>query len=166
MPSLYLLRHGKSDQRVMGPDRERPLRSRGRKAAGLVGRLLTARGEVPDLVLTSPAVRALATAELAAEAGGWKATLREEPAIYEGGVDDLLALVAGLHAAVERVLVVGHEPTTSATIERLTGARVVVPTAALAHVDVTSYAGVGDGSAELLWLVTPRMLADLDERPW
>jgi len=159
MPSLYLLRHGKSDRIAAVPDHDRELRARGRRAARLVGTLLGAAGEAPELVLVSSAVRALRTAQLAVEAGGWTAELSVRPELYQASVADVLALLAGADPALERLLVVGHEPTTSSTIERLTGARVVVPTGAIARIDVTSFGRADDGNASLCWLLPPRLLA-------
>jgi phosphohistidine phosphatase len=70
--SLLALRHAKSDWSAgYGPDRDRPLAPRGVTAARLIGRFVTAAGLEPDLVLSSPAERARATAGLAVAAGGW-----------------------------------------------------------------------------------------------
>ena len=77
MPELLLMRHAKSDWGSGDEDdRARPLAERGRKAARRLGRFLTAAGQVPALVLSSPAVRALETARLAVAAGGWSCPWR------------------------------------------------------------------------------------------
>ena len=62
MKTLYVLRHAKSDWGDESlPDFERPLNHRGQKAARAVGHEMAARGIHPDLVITSPAVRAKQT---------------------------------------------------------------------------------------------------------
>jgi phosphohistidine phosphatase len=70
--TLYLLRHAKSDwNNAFDGDHDRPLAPRGIEAAERVGRVLAAAGEIPDRILTSSAVRARTTVELAAESGDW-----------------------------------------------------------------------------------------------
>ena len=69
---------------------------RGRRDAGLVGRFLTAADGAPDLIVTSTAERARATAELAKEAGGWRAAVRETPALYEATLERALDVVRSL----------------------------------------------------------------------
>src|SRR6476661_490517 len=62
---LIIMRHAKTEQSA-GSDRARKLTSRGRADARAGGRWLRDNGFAPGLVLTSPAARALATAEIAA----------------------------------------------------------------------------------------------------
>ena len=127
-----LLRHAKSDWSAdYEYDRERPLNKRGIRSARAVGKFVADHGLVPDLVLTSPAVRAATTADLAASTGGWDADIVTVPDLYgahPGTVLDLVRRVTG----VERLLLVGHEPTTSGFIGRMSGTHLRVPTAALA----------------------------------
>ena len=73
MKTLILFRHGKSDWNTdYAADHDRPLAKRGRNAAATMGAMLARIEQVSDRVLTSSAVRARETVELAAEAGGWK----------------------------------------------------------------------------------------------
>ena len=59
MPTLLVLRHGKSDWKAeFDTDEHRPLARRGRRAARTMGRHLAAVGPAPTLALTSPALRA------------------------------------------------------------------------------------------------------------
>ena len=81
---LYVLRHAKAESLPPpgGGDHERALKGRGRWAARVVGGFLTRIGEAPELVLSSSAVRARKTAELARAAGDWSAPLELSEAIY------------------------------------------------------------------------------------
>src|SRR5580700_6638561 len=89
MRTLLLFRHGKSEWTSGGgDDRSRPLSSRGKKAARTMGRFL-ARGDTPDLALSSPAVRASETLRLAMAAGGWSCETATREALYDG-VPELL----------------------------------------------------------------------------
>ena len=69
MKTVYLLRHGKSDWNSGHADHDRILAPRGEDAAHRVGRFLAAIDQVPDRVVSSTAVRACTTAELATQAG-------------------------------------------------------------------------------------------------
>ena len=71
MKTLFLVRHAKANPPQQGlPDHDRVLNDRGRRDAPEMGRRLAQRGLRPDLVITSTAARARATAHLlAAELG-------------------------------------------------------------------------------------------------
>jgi phosphohistidine phosphatase len=159
--SVLVLRHGKSDRSTGAADHERPLRPRGRRAAKRLGRLLAEAGVVPDLVLTSTAARALATAELARRAGGFGCPLEQRRELYEASGDELFAQLAGLDAAVERVLLVAHQPGCSELVARLTGGPPPeLATAALARVDLDlgRWDELAPGRGRLVWLIPPRAL--------
>jgi phosphohistidine phosphatase len=162
---LIVMRHAKSDWgAAASTDRERPLAPRGVKAARRIGRFLTAVGSAPDLVLSSPAVRARSTVELAAEAGGWTAPVEVVDTFYGGVWSDVAVGVRELAGDAVRVLVAGHEPTWSELVSVLTGGGAVgMPTAAAACIDLggRSWSGLGPNVGELRWLVTPRMLKPL-----
>ena len=70
MIQLYLIRHGIAVDREdpnCPPDTERPLTSKGEKRSRAAARGLRALGVKPNLVLTSPWLRALQTAEVFCE---------------------------------------------------------------------------------------------------
>jgi phosphohistidine phosphatase len=162
MPDLLLFRHGKSDwDAPFGYDRERPLAERGIRAARTMGRLLTLAHQVPDLVLTSPAVRARTTAELAAEAGEWAAPIVAVDAFYGAGPGAVIDVLRDAGGDAERVMAVGHEPTWSHTASLLIGGGSIrVVTGAVAAVEVTTWAGLSPGGGRLRWMLVPRLFAD------
>lgn len=107
---LLLMRHGKSDWSKDLPDFERPLKKRGIKAANKIGYWLANNSHYrPDLVLSSPAERALSTAGIVAEMIP-EAELELDDRIYEAGVSDLLQVIAELPEEIQRPLLVGHNP--------------------------------------------------------
>lgn len=160
--TILLLRHGKSDwHATFASDHERPLAPRGTRASKLVGSWIRRAGMTPDLVLTSDAVRARTTVEIAAEAGGWNCPIRLEPGFYGGSPETLMAALRSLDESTSTVLLAGHYPTWPQAIARMTGGgQARFPTAALAAI---SYAGpwrnLMAGGCELLLLVTPKLLA-------
>ena len=164
MKSLLLLRHAKSSWKQPElPDHDRPLKRRGRRDAPRMGRLLLREGLVPDLILTSSAVRARETAEAVATACGESAELRPLRELYLAGPGDYALLLGALPDGNDRVMVVGHNPTLEELLQLLTGARETMPTAALALVELSieSWDELPlDGSARLVRLWRPRELSD------
>jgi phosphohistidine phosphatase len=162
---LLVLRHAKAERGEMA-DFDRGLTRRGRRDAQRMGRLLVEQALLPDLLVSSPARRALETADLAAEAMGLpRDRLRFEPRVYEGDGERLLAVVADCPAACRRVLLIGHNPGAEALVRRL--ARTLTepadgkffPTAALARLRVPSeWREVRAGTADLVAIVRPRDL--------
>ena len=154
MSAVIFLRHAKSDWYAgISNDLERPLNKRGRQSAAAVGSFLAETGHVPDLVLCSPATRTRQTLELAKEAGGWDCPTETADELYYGSVNQMVALACQRRAPV--TMLVGHEPTTSTAIGRLTGADLRMPTAALARVSLNP-----DDTGQLDWLIPPRLLTD------
>jgi phosphohistidine phosphatase len=109
---LTLLRHAKSSWiNPSLPDNERPLSSRGEKDAPMMAARLAARGERPDLILTSHAQRAAATAKaIAAGLGCADEAVRIERRLYLASPDAILDLLRGQDDAHAHVLLVGHNP--------------------------------------------------------
>ncbi len=154
MSAVIFLRHAKSDWHAgASNDIERPLNERGRRAAAAVGSFLAEAGHVPDLVLYSPATRTRQTLELAKESGNWNCPTETAEELYYGSVNHMIALACQRRAPV--TMLVGHEPTTSTAICRLTGAHLRMPTATLARVSLNP-----DNTGQLDWLIPPRLLTD------
>lgn len=161
MSELILLRHGKSDWGAGTGDAERPLNRRGEEAARLMGRVISSAQRIPDLVLTSPARRARLTAALAAEAGGWASLIIEDARLSPGSPRQVVQVVQERSGGIDRVMVVGHEPTLSqAAAWLLGGASLHLPTAAAACLAVDDWEALAPGAATLLWLITPRLFTD------
>ena len=164
---LLVLRHGKSDWNAGVRDFERPLAPRGRKASKRIARLLGERGLLPDLVVSSPALRARQTAERVCRFAGLESSRIEwEPAIYEAELETLLEVLSLVPERAARVMVVGHNPGFDELVRYLAAGTLaewdddnLMPTAALARLEMPqSWAGLGRGSARCLSLVRPRDL--------
>lgn len=162
---LTLLRHAKSEQDG-SPDHGRVLAARGRRQAPAVAAHLRESGRIPELVLCSSATRARQTWELVARELGAAPEVRYLDSIYAADVEDVLAAIAEVSDAVESLLVVGHEPTTSEVAAHLAGpdsdpaavalVRVGVPTAALCLLETAApWADLGRGAATLTAVLTP-----------
>lgn len=116
MKKLVLVRHAKSswDNPEMN-DFDRPLNERGVKNAPRMGKRLKEKGIVPDLMLSSPAVRALVTCqEIAKKLGYADEKIKTDKRIYHASEDQLLAVVKELKDHdkddEEVVMIFGHNP--------------------------------------------------------
>ena len=156
---LLIVRHADAGDPATWPgdDAERPLSKKGRRQAKRLGDLLDELGIRPDVVLTSPKVRAADTAQLIGRRVGRKPTVDYR---LEGGFDPdgLAGLVADLDPGVARVMLVGHDPDFSSLASWLVGAPLSLPKGALARIELPERA-VGDGRGILRWLVPPNAVA-------
>ena len=156
--TLYLLRHAKAKRPVPGQrDAARELTRRGRRAAAALGSGAAAAGPLPELVVTSPAARAVQTAAEWAQAAGFPADrLARHDQLYQAQVETLLAVIRNLAEDLESVLLVGHNPTFSELASQLGGRFIDLPTCAVAMFSITGpWAGAGATSAELLRVERP-----------
>jgi phosphohistidine phosphatase len=160
--AIVILRHGKSNWAAgHGRDLIRPLAPRGSSSAAAVGRFLASVGQVPDLVLCSPATRARQTANLAMEAGEWPCPLEIREELYHGATARILTMLEGQSDSAKVIMLVGHEPSSSNLIADLIGGgRHRVPTSALARVglDLPGWGQITSGIGQLEWLVPSRVL--------
>jgi phosphohistidine phosphatase len=112
MKKLFLIRHAKSgwDDRDQ-PDLERPLNPKGEKDAPVMAEELAKRIPPPDLILSSPANRALRTAQIFASGFGIAAdSIVVETRIYEAGIRELMDVVREIDDKIESVFLFGHNP--------------------------------------------------------
>ena len=159
MLDLMLLRHAKSDWDSGAlDDHSRPLSNRGVRSAETMGTVLRDLGMVPDLVVSSTATRARSTAELARLAGGWDSRLVLDDQLYGASVMDTLVVAERHGGDHQRLMLVGHEPTTSMVIRHFTGAAATVKTATCAAIELhtSQWDQVATCRGSLLALLQPR----------
>ena len=121
---LYVTRHGPAeDQAPSGVDADRALTPAGRGRVIGVARARVGAGELPLLIVTSPLVRAVQTAEIMAletrlgERDGRVVVMRD---VAPGGSQVRLAHRLAAEQR-KRVMFVGHEPDLSALVSALLG---------------------------------------------
>ena len=152
---LILLRHGKAENSSVDGDFSRALVEKGREQARRAGKLLKGADTVPEIVLTSPLLRARQTAEEFCEAAempgaviqGWLAC---------GMTPDLAIRELGAFRDFKRVAIVGHEPDFSQLIEWVLGVvhgEVEVKKGALACLRVSPPSREGT----LAYLIPPKL---------
>ncbi len=171
MRTLIVLRHAKSswDDPALD-DFDRPLSKRGRKAAPAMGRYIREKGFVPDLVLSSPAVRTRQTAALAlAEITAHDLSVEFLPELYEASAEQLRDTLRRTPDEFRHVLLIGHNPglhdlvlqlLASPQSAEVAGLAAKLPTAALAVLaaDTPSWRRLSWRCATLAHFQIPRRL--------
>ncbi len=111
MSELYLLRHAKAvPPEEDGPDRERPLEQRGRRAAQAVARWIAEQRLAPTLVLCSPSLRTRQTLDIVASSFPIPPQILIEDGLYLTTAPQLFARLRRLPADTASVMLVGHNP--------------------------------------------------------
>lgn len=112
MKTLYIIRHAKSSwEDVDKADFERPLNDRGKRDAPRMGKRLKEKDIHPDLMLSSPAKRALSTCRRIAKVLNYaKEKIREDDNLYHATDDTILSVVQGLKDKNNVVMIFGHNP--------------------------------------------------------
>lgn len=158
MKTLYIHRHAKAVKEGYDHDFSRNLRPKGIEDAHRTGRYLKHRMFLAGLILTSPANRALQTAELIAEHTGER-LIRDER-LYGSGWQALLEVLKEQSDAVHTVRLVGHNPACEDLCAVLCGIRtggIHLATCGILCVscDVESWQELGGNSGMLEWSIRP-----------
>ena len=161
---LILMRHAKSSWKSDAPsDHTRPLNKRGRRAAPAMGRHLEELGWVPDLIVSSDAVRTKETCSLMTEAMEATPEQRYERSLYHAGITEIGAVLRTVDPTIPTVLLLGHNPGWSVAATDLTDVSVDLKTAdaALLEIEAEDWASAFDADAgfELITIVRARSLS-------
>ena len=161
MITLFLVRHAKSswkDQELT--DRERPLNDRGKRDAPFMAKLLSERGVRPDIIITSPAVRAATTAKFFSREMKYKvADIVSDEALYQASMDGILQRVREIEDRVKTAMVVGHNPEITLLSDFVTGGSIDdVPTCGIACIEFAfdHWRDVGRGNGILKYFEYPK----------
>lgn len=161
---LLLLRHGKSDWNTGTDDYHRPLKDRGKRGAQRLGVWLRQQGLVPDHVVSSPAERAIVTAEKVCKVMGMGSKgIRKDKTLYAATRGELLQTLANCPPQAQRVMLVGHNPGLEELLVYLAdepiptpGDGKLLPTATLARLAMPDdWGNLHAGSASLQSIMRP-----------
>ena len=163
MKRVVIVRHAKAVSEGYDDDFNRKLKDRGKSDASKISAKLVKDGIKADLIISSPAKRALKTAEIYADNFHYPLkSIQLEEELYEGiSTQDFIELLREIPDEVQTVFVFGHNP----TVYNLTNILVKLfnsdmPTCSTvgADFDVDSWKDVSARGAELAFHVMPRML--------
>ncbi|HET7924652.1 MAG TPA: histidine phosphatase family protein [Rhodanobacteraceae bacterium] len=163
MKRLLLLRHAKAEPATEPlVDIDRPLADRGERDARRIGERLRQQRQRPELILASPAARALRTAELVAHTLDYpRDAIALDRRLYLAEPTAIVEIIAAQNGAIETLLVVGHNPGLTELVHHLLPAFDVedLPTCAvvgLDYADAATWEGIASGAAALSYYDYPK----------
>ena len=112
MKTLYLLRHAKSSWSSPSlDDFDRPLNKRGIRNAPFMVEILLKKNISPELIISSPALRAITTAKIIAEKLKYSfSNIKKDKKIYQASTLDLLNVIKQTNNKLKFLMLVGHNP--------------------------------------------------------
>ena len=162
MKSILLFRHGKSDWNAnYKRDHDRPLSRRGVKAAKIMGLYLLNTQQIPDLIISSTALRAKTTAQIAKKFGQWNSELILDNNIYHCSKDQLMSILSQQDPKMNFICIVGHQPIFSHFLSEITNSNwVKLPTASMVRIDLPleNWGELKFGKGVLSWMKRPKEL--------
>ena len=159
MYDFYIFRHGEAQERGRGADETRALTGPGKAEVRRVARGLRRLGVSPEIILTSPLVRAEETAKIAADILKPESGLRICDALAPGGAHAVLFKELS-SLGRSRVMLVGHQPDlgelSSVLVWGSPYAGISFKKAGVARIVTAHLPPAATG--ELRWLLTPKQL--------
>ena len=159
---IYVVRHGIAIDRAdpkCPPDPERYLTEEGLEKTKRVAAGVAALSVAPDLLLSSPYVRAMQTAEIfAAELGYSKQKIRQNDLLLPGAEPTLFFRELAKDKQTSTLFVFGHAPHLDDLIATALGSKHHVTSLKKAGVALLELRRVSPPNAELVWLATPKLL--------
>ncbi|MDD5212446.1 MAG: histidine phosphatase family protein [Sulfuricurvum sp.] len=161
MKTLILIRHAKSDwSNPFLHDFDRELNGRGLKDAPVMGKILADKNIHPDLILSSPALRAQTTAiEIARKLSFPEDAITYNPSLYESDIETVFEVIRSVSDTCKTLIVFGHNPELTECANALCGADIEnIPTCGVVAMLLKedSWKSVGYDSAELLFFDIPK----------
>lgn len=157
MKKLLLIRHAKATHESGYIDFERPLRPSGLRDAAIMAGRLKEHNVIPQILVTSPALRTLATADVIAQHMGL-AKPEEIKDIYDAQTSDVMDVITQLDDKHNFIGLVGHNPAIAQVLFDLSGQYKEVPPGAvgLIEFDVDSWTAVRPNSGKLTFYDSPK----------
>lgn len=165
MKTLTLVRHAKSSWSHPGlADLQRPLNRRGQRDAPRMGSRLAAQHIRPQIIVSSPAVRAMTTAEvIASELDTQPAEVIIDKRVFHAYSGQLLDVIRDFDASLHHVMLVGHNPGLTNLVEQLAQAGISnIPTCGIVVISFSldHWREVSDGTGEVLLFDYPKNIPE------
>ncbi|MFA6138323.1 MAG: histidine phosphatase family protein [Sulfurimonas sp.] len=159
MKKLYIIRHAKSSWKEISlDDFERPLNKRGKADAPFMGSKLKEKRVMPDLILSSPALRAKTTAEIIAKKVEFKKEIVFDENIYEASATTLHKILTKIADKKNVAFVFGHNPSLNELAEKYINFDENIPTCGVVEIefDCDSWADISAENARLVSFDYPK----------
>lgn len=123
LKTIYFIRHAKSDSNVGLSDFDRPLNLRGYNDAHKMSLSIREQGVFPDLIITSPAIRAVTTAFIFGNNLDFNfSKIQINKTLYASTVSDYIDCIKKINSNINAVFLVGHNPIISDCVNSFTNA--------------------------------------------
>ncbi len=160
--TLYLVRHAKSSWKDESlSDRERPLNKRGKRDAPFIGKYLRQKGEVAEVLISSPAKRTLSTAKLiAGELGLNKNDIVIANELYMAGISEFIKTIQHLIDLHKSVMIFGHNPGITEFANFVSNAGIDnIPTAGTVRIDfnINAWKEIENKKGKMNFFIFPKM---------
>ncbi len=161
MKTLIIIRHAKSSWEDMTlSDFDRPLNNRGKRDAPAMGELMKKLKVIPQLMISSPAKRAKATAfEIAEKLGINEKDIVLNENLYHAATSEILRIASMVDDNIEKIVIVGHNPGLTYLANTKTGAYIDnIPTSGIVGIkfDIDSWKEVEDAQGVLAFFEYPK----------
>jgi phosphohistidine phosphatase len=144
---LYVLRHGRAEAALSGgSDADRKLTENGRRELRGVLQKACESGAAPSLILASPYLRAVETAEIAAEILGYRGEIVTTEALIPEAEPKRVWEEIRARKNEPSILLAGHQPLMGHLVEYLTDSRIEMPPGTLVRIDLDEFTGHGRGT--------------------
>jgi len=165
MKHVVLIRHAKSSWSNPDlEDRERPLKKRGIVDARHMSKHLLDLNLLPDIVISSPAQRALQTAQIFVEQMfELPFVIQQEESLYFEGVLPSINLIKQVDNHLNTIFMFGHMPDIAALFTELSSEFVLeYPTCTVAHIqfEIENWGNIQPQSGKKMLLLCPKKM------PW
>jgi phosphohistidine phosphatase len=164
MKNIFIIRHAKADNaNKTNTDIDRQLTENGIKDAEAIGQLFFDLGLTPDIIISSPAKRALMTAQHVAKKCKYNKEIQIEKDIYSGDADDILELIKKCDNKSNLIAIFGHSPILEILSNMLltnSVLRIELHKASCLSIvcDIDNWTQAGPKNSTLEWLIYPKLL--------
>jgi phosphohistidine phosphatase len=148
---LYLFRHAEASYEAES-DFDRELTKRGYKRTRTAARVMARLGVAPDVIASSPRLRARQTAKIISDELDIPLSIHEE---LDFGFNSQVAALLAHQTFPADVMLVGHNPSFEEVVQAVTGTNALVKKGALVRIDLEEIATPLHG--QLVWLIAPKV---------
>jgi len=164
MKKLLIVRHAKSSwDSLYLDDFDRPLNKRGKNSAPRMGRRLAEKRLFPDLIISSPAKRAISTAKYIANEINYPVIeIHKESLFYPGAVENFLSVIRKVDDVSNVLMIIGHNPELTNFSNYLTGSNIYnIPTCGITEIEfyISSWNSVGEQIGKLISFDYPKNIS-------
>lgn len=161
MKKLYIIRHAKSSWRdeVLN-DFDRPLNKRGKQNAPFMGKRLKENGIMPDIIVSSPALRAKTTAKMIAKEIKYAKDILFNQDIYESSPSTLHKILTKIDDKCGILFLVGHNPSLNMLAEYYVDFSQNIPTSGVVEIefDCDKWADISSKNAKFISFDYPKKI--------